>query len=197
MIPRVDVTAVNLQLLKALLTPELKLAPGRALMARVVRAETAVARGALSIAGNVIEAELPKRLGAGDEVKLLVREVSPEKVVLSLSQEGAAVAQPPVATLPGGGRVRVSERDQTPDRPDAAGVHTLAIRYDAPSLGPVDLRFALDPASLRVTVAVAPGQPYEAARAAAAKLGDALSSSVGRTVSVSVTPRQDPVEIYA
>jgi hypothetical protein len=193
----VDVAAVDLQLLKALLTPELKLAPGREVMARVVRAQAGLTRGALSIAGNVLDAQLPKKLAAGDEVKLVVRDISAGRVVLSLVHETPPMAQVAGQPLPGGGRVRVTEREQSPTGAGEAISHTLAIRYDAPSLGPVDLRFVLDPASLRVTVAVAAGGAFEQASGAAARLGEALSASVERGISVTVTPRHDPVELYA
>jgi hypothetical protein len=193
-----DIQAVDLQLLRALLTPELKLAPGRELMARVVQAQ-GEQRGQLSIAGNLLEAELPKLLKAGDEVRLVVREVSAEKVVLSLQQMSPPVAPPPVMQLPGGGRLRVTDQEQSSAGSPGGGpdTHTVSIRYEGPALGPIDLRFQLDPSALRLTVTAAAGEPYELAHGAAASLADSLSAALDQTVSVSVAARHDPLEVYA
>src|SRR5437763_9770836 len=105
-----DPIAVDIRLIRAMLGAELRVAPGRALMARVMSAD-ASGRGSLSIAGAVIEARLPRGVQPGQELRLTVRDITPERVVLSLSdQTGAAAAQAP-AELPGGGSVRVSERE--------------------------------------------------------------------------------------
>ena len=64
----------------------------------------------------------------------------------------------------------------------------VSLRYPAPALGPVDLRFELDEGSLRIMVALAPGEPFASAQAAAAELRDAVTDATGRAVSVSVTP---------
>ena len=194
-----DPIAVDIRLIRAVLGAELRVAPGRALMARVMSAD-ASGRGSLSIAGAVIEARLPKGVLAGQELRLTVREVTPERVVLSLSdQAGAAQAQAPV-DLPGGAHVRVSERDASEQGTGSAagtGRHSLALVYDAPALGPVDLRFELDPQSLRVSVALAAGEPAEQAQDRAAELRDALAEALGRPVAVEITPRRDPLDVYA
>jgi hypothetical protein len=100
--------------------------------------------------------------------------------------------------------VRVSERDADSeggsDRATAPGTgrHVLALAYDAPALGTVDLRFELDPGSLRVNVALAAGAPAARATDAAAELRDALSQALdGRPVTVEITPRREPLDVYA
>jgi hypothetical protein len=55
--------AIDLQLLRSLLLPEMRIVPGRALMARVVNAD-GNGRGSISIAGYLLDAELPKHVGA-------------------------------------------------------------------------------------------------------------------------------------
>jgi hypothetical protein len=198
-----DPIAVDIRLIRAVLGAELRVAPGRALMARVLTAD-ASGRGSLSIAGAVIEAGLPKGVQAGQELRLIVRDVSSERVVLSLSdQAGAAVAAaPPAVALPGGGSVRVSERDTAEQKgasgggPDA-GRHTLALVYDAPALGAVDLRFDLDSRSLRVSAVLAAGEPVEHAHARAGELREALADALGRPVTVEITPRREPLDVYA
>ena len=192
-----DPIAVDVRLIHALLGTELRLTPGRALMARVV-ATDASGRGALNIAGTVIDAKLPRHVQAGEELRLIVRQVSQEKVVLGLSEQAAAAPAPPAVSLPGGGRLRVSE--QEPERAGgqaASDAHVLALRYDAPALGPVDLRFELDPGSLRLSVTLAAGDPVALAQAGADELQQALRDSVGRTVGVTVSARHEPIDVYA
>lgn len=201
-----DPIAVDIRLIRAVLGTELRVAPGRGLMARVMNVGPG-GRGTLSIAGMSIDAKLPPGVQAGQDLRLVVRHVSPEQVVLSLSGEaGAAVAQSPAAVeLPGGGHVRVTERDagseSGSDRATGAGTgrHVLALAYDAPALGTVELRFELDPQSLRVNATLAAGRPANSATDAAAELQRTLSEALGdgRTVTVEVTPRREPLDVYA
>ena len=176
-----DPIAVDIRLIRAVLGAELRVAPGRALMARVMSAD-ATGRGSLSIAGAVIEARLPKDVQPGQELRLTVRDVTPERVVLSLSEQAGGPAPNSPVELPGGGTVRVAERDaseQAHRGGGGAGRHTLALVYDAPALGPVDLRFELDPQSLRVSVVLGAGEPAEQAQDRAGELRDALAEALG------------------
>jgi hypothetical protein len=199
-----DPIAVDIRLIRAVLGAELRVAPGRALMARVVNVNP-MGRGALSIAGALVDAKLPPGVQAGQDLRLVVRHVSPEQVVLGISQEaGAAAAQPlAAAELPGGGRVRVTERDGDSEgasgRAPDAGRHVLELAYDAPALGTVDLRFELDPHSLRVHATLAAGAPAASATEAAVELRDAIAAALGggRTVTVEITPRREPLDVYA
>ncbi|MGA2011387.1 MAG: hypothetical protein ABSH51_12790 [Solirubrobacteraceae bacterium] len=183
--------AIDLQLLRSLLLPEMRIVPGRALMARVVNAD-GNGRGSISIAGYLLDAELPKHVGAGQELRLIVRETSAERVLLAISQPEQQT--PAAAALPGGGTLTVTERDA--EGGSSAEAHTLTLRYDAPALGAVDLRFELDPSSLRVGIAVSPAA-LASTQAGAGALGDALSAAVARAVSVTVSARREPLEIYA
>lgn len=198
-----DPIAVDIRLIRAVLGAELRVAPGRALMARVVDVNPA-GRGSLSIAGALIDAKLPPGVEAGQDLRLVVRHVSPERVVLGLSGEaGAAAAPPPAAVeLPGGGRVRVSERPEEERRGRSAGAgpgrHTLALAYDAPALGTVDLRFDLDAQSLRVSAVLGAGEPVGSAQARAGELRDALGAALGgRAVTVEISARHEPLDVYA
>jgi len=196
-----DPINVDIRLIKAVLGAELRIAPGRALMARVVTAD-GLGRGSLNIAGAVIDASLPKDVQAGQELRLTVRHVSPDRVELSMSDQSQPTATAAEAVrLPGGGTVRVAERDpggggRGSGAADADG-HTLSLRYDAPALGAVDLRFDLDADSLRVSATLAPGTPFDLALDGAGKLGDALTDAIGRPVTVDVSPRREPLDVYA
>jgi hypothetical protein len=199
-----DPIAVDVRLIKAVLGTELKIAPGRVLMARVASAD-GNGRGSLNIAGTTLEAELPKEVQAGQELRLTVRQVSPDRVELSMSDPSAASAQAAqAATLPGGGTLRVAERDEDggPPTPGGGGSsgpdrHTLSLRYDAPALGAVDLRFELDPESLRLTATFAAGDPHDRALDAAGDLQAGLTAALGRPVAVEINSRREPVDVYA
>lgn len=201
-----EALAVDAQLLRAVLTPEINLSVGRELMARVA-ALAAEGHGTLSLAGVLLEAELPAGLQAGQEIRLQVREVTPERIVLTLQHD---LAQPPPAIgapLPGGGSVQVTQQDKKAGEREAGSgssgdsgssdVHALAITYDAPRLGPVEMKFALDPQSLHLGLTLAAGLPYELAEESSGQLERALSSAVGRTVTISIQPRYDPLDVYA
>ena len=193
-----DPIAVDIRLIRAVLGGELKVVPGRAMMARVVVAD-GLGRGKLAIAGAVIDAEIPKHVRAGQELRLTVRDVSAHQVVLGMSDQppGAPLA---AAELPGGGVLRVTEEEAEGSASGSGGSpgsQSVSLRYDAPALGAVDLRFDLDPGSLRVSVSVAPGEPLSLAQARADDLRSVLTEGVGRPTTVTVSPRHEPLDVYA
>lgn len=190
--------AVDLLLLRTALAPEIRIAPGRAIMARVVTADGA-GRGALSIAGAVFEAELPKQVRAGEDLRLVVRDVSGDRVVLQLAdQSPPPLASPAPIPLPGGGALKVLEHEQHGGGSASAdGRDVLTIRYDAPNLGPVDLRFDLRPGSLHVSATLGAGEPLRRAQADAVALREALQSELDRPVSVQLKARYEPLNVYA
>jgi hypothetical protein len=176
---------------------DLKLSVGRSLMARVATIDEN-GRGTITLAGATLEAELPKELQAGQEIRLMVRDLTPERVVLQLQDQPPAMAQPVTTPLPGGGTIEVRRRDQSGAAGAAGGdVHTLSIVYDAPALGAIEMSFALDPSNLRLQLTLAAGEPFELAQAASDQLSQALSAALAQQVSVVVRSRYEPVEIYA
>ena len=216
--------AINPQALRVLVGPDIKIVPGRAVMARVVQAP-AGQKGSLSIAGYLLDAELPENVQAGQDLRLVIRDVSPERVLLAItdphesdraqpsqqappSQEAQAtqqaqtpdaslVAQPPIP-LPGGGHVQVTERDGGGAGGRAGDRQNILLRYDAPALGSVDLRFQMDAGALSLQVTLPAGQPLELAQAGAESLRQALLEGAGgRAVSVTVAPRREPLDVYA
>jgi hypothetical protein len=189
--------AVDLKLLRDVLLPEVRIAPGRMLAARVVAAENG--RGSLSIAGYLIEAELPKHVRPGQELRLEVRDVNAQRVLLQISDPShvAVPAAPTQIPLPGGGTLTITERDPGGGAQSGEAHHGLSLRFDAPTLGPLDLRLDLDPATLRVGVAARAGASHEQASNHADELRAALEQTLSQAVSVSVTARRDPVDFYA
>jgi hypothetical protein len=189
--------AVDLLLLRTALAPEIRIAPGRALMARVVTAD-GNGRGALSIAGAVFEAELPKHVRAGEDLRLVVRDVSSDRVVLQLAdQTPAPLAPPPPIPMPGGGALKVVEHEQHRGGSSGEGRDLLTVQYDAPNLGPVELRFDLRAASLHVTATLTAGEPLRRAQADAVALREALQTELDRPISVQLKARYEPLNVYA
>ncbi len=199
----VQPVVVDLILLRAVQTGELRITPGRALMARVVQTPaTPNGRGVISIAGELIEAELPRQVKSGDELRLVVRHVSADKVQLSLSDPSAAAPQapPPIEVpLPGGASLRVNDEDEPATAAQGADTqtHTLSLRYETPALGPVDLRFVLDAGSLKLSVTLPPGQPHQLAQQTAADLRQALGDQLHRAVELIISARREPLDVYA
>ena len=220
--------AVDLRALRVLVGPDIKIVPGRAVMARVVQAPPGQ-KGSLSIAGYLLEAELPENVHAGDDLRLVVSDVSAERVLLAITDphdpDQAAPGQPAqqaqsqpaqgqalhhLATdpsmlaaaqvpLPGGGHIQVAERDAGGAGAGRSGDrHNVLLRYHAPALGAVDLRFQMDAGALHLSVTLPEGQPLELAQADADALCRSLTEAVAdRVVSVTVSPRRDPLDLYA
>lgn len=221
--------AISPQALRVLVGPDIKIVPGRAVMARVVQAAPGQ-KGSLSIAGYLLDAELPEDVQAGQDLRLVVRDVNAERVLLAItdpreaeraqqsgqaeqSQQAPSSQQTqPVQTrlpdpslaalaavpLPGGGNVQVTERDAGGAGGRPADRQNVLLRYNAPVLGAVDLRFQMDAGALSLSVSLAPGDSLELAQAGAESLRGALAASLpGRAVSVTVSPRREPLDLYA
>ena len=191
--------AVDASLLRSVLASDIKLTVGRELMVRVASV-TSEGRGVLSLAGMLLEAELPENVRAGEELRLQVRELTPDRVVLAIRDDAqqpvAAPVETPRVPLPGGGFVKVTERDAGGLLAAGDQTHTLTLRYDAPSLGPIDLHFTLSAGALALTVAVAPGA-YETTDEHSGQLQTALTGATERPATVTVIARREPVEVFA
>lgn len=193
--------AIDRRALAQLQSLELRLAPGRVIAARVLEAADPAGRGRLAIAGTAIEAQLPANLRTGEPLRLLVRSADSQRVVLELAHAApaAAPAPPPAAVaLPGDGMITVDPDDEGRGATlPAAGAQSVALRYDAPALGALDLRFELTPRTLKVVIAAPAGAPTELARAHADELQATLAGLDERQVQVTVAGRRDPLDLYA
>ncbi len=185
-----DPILVDIAQLRALEVPTLTLTPGRVLAARVI--EAAGVRGQLAIAGMRVAAALPPGVRPGDELRLVVKEVSAERVVLTI-QPDAVPAAPPH-------EVRESDPEGGGGGADPTGApaHVLALRYETQNLGPLDLRFALHThGAISVSVAL----HSESALAQARESTDALREAIDRTsvgeIAVTVTRARPPLDTYA
>src|SRR4051812_13983700 len=205
MILEVDLLRVEAALLRAQL-PELVLRPGMTLPARVMERHGPM--GLLLLAGTPLSAQLPDELKAGDRLRLRVEDVG-EQVVLRTVESPASGAQqaqqtlpPEVALpLPGGRQAEVRVTEQADERRGEDEPATVALDYDSPALGKLDLRLVQQPggAGIQVTIGAMAGAPEERARAAAEELRAALADATGLPATVRVvgrTPRPR-VNFYA
>jgi hypothetical protein len=198
-----SVLALDLALVRDVLLPGLSLTPGRAMMARVVDADEGDG-GTLALAGYLLEAELPKEMAAGQNVRLVVREVTADRVLLAAAPEPPATTPqtPPLAApipLPGGALLRVLEDGgrEGGSGGDGRGDHALGLLLDLPGLGPLELRFGLDAASVRTAIATDPGPALAQAQAHAGELREALTRACERPATVTVSARRQPLDLYA
>ena len=191
-----DPLGVDIKLLLSTLESEVRLLPGRVLAARVVE-NANPAHGTLSLAGRLLEAQLPAHLQAGDQVRLTVREIAADRVVLSLSGPPipAANVDPP-RHLRDRGDQDDAEQPQRRGGSAAPG-HAVALRYNASSIGAVDLRLQLGDGKLHAFLALTPGEPLALARGSADELRERLASATGMQVEVVVQARKEPLEVYA
>ena len=197
-----DLLRVEAALLRAQL-PELVLRPGMTLPARVMERHGQM--GLLLLAGTPLSAQLPDELKAGDRLRLRVEDIG-EQVVLRTVETPAAqqqAAPPPelALPLPGGGRAEVRVTEQAAEGGGPGDPVTVALDYDSPALGTLDLRLVQQPggAGLQVTVGATSGMPEERVRGAAEELRRALSEATGlpATVRVIGRPPEPRVNLYA
>jgi hypothetical protein len=156
--------AAELILLRTALTgPALR--PGAVLAARVLEHEL------LSLAGARVAAKLPDDVRPGDVLRLRVKELAPERIVLQIVPDPPPAATTAVA-LPGGATARIVEDEEGAG--GRGGTRAVVLRYDSPTLGRLDIRLTTSGATVHATE----GPPADAARAAAGDLAAALSAPV-------------------
>lgn len=205
-----NVLRVEAVMLRALM-PNLVLREGMAMVATV--AERVGQKGIIVLAGTPLAAQLPDEVKAGDVLRLVVSDTSGERVVLRIADAPQAPAQashaaqaPQMAPvvdvpLPDGlmARIAVTERDA--DRPRGAAdadQQEVRLTYTSTRLGAVDLHLALAGGELlRVNVRAAAGAPFALAEGRAAELQEAIAAATGKPAQVLVSPRHDPLDVYA
>jgi hypothetical protein len=188
------VVAIKTLLLQTQL-PDITLRPGTSVVGRV--ASRGEGHGVLVIAGIPLTAQLPDEVGrAGDTLRLSVSDVTPERVTLHLEQVIPPGAQPaPERASP--------PRVQVEDPPRSAHVggeerSTVALSFHSDALGRLDLRLDLvKGARVRATVEAPAGRSFTLAHRAAGRLHDGLRARTGLEADVRITPRREPLDVYA
>jgi hypothetical protein len=173
--------------------PELLLRPGSVLAARVVEANR------ISLAGIILDAQLPEGLLAGESLRLRVEEATPERLHLRIVEQPGQQQPPPVLALPlpGGAQARLRVDEQEAGNGPGGGTPSVTLAYESPSLGRLDLRLELPRGGIVATVGAAQGAPAERAEAAAERLRAGLERALSRPATVRVAPRHDPFDAYA
>jgi hypothetical protein len=186
-----DPILVDVAQLRSLVRGGLTLTPGRVIMARVTEAGEG-ARGQLAIAGGRLGATLPPGVRTGDELRLVVKEISADRVLLQIQ----AQAPPPLPTQ----EAREGDGEDESGGSAVAGTATqaLQLRYETQHLGPIDLRFELHGEdALSVTVSMQPGDGLARARESAGALHAALlEAAAGGDVALAVTAQRPPLDVY-
>src|SRR3954464_787247 len=211
-----DLLRVQAALLRAQL-PELVLRPGMTLPARVMERHGQM--GILLLAGTPLSAQLPDELQAGDRLRLRVEDVGEQVVLRKVDspagqQQAQAAPAPEIGLpLPNGATAQLRVTEKANERRGADGGKrrrgrggggepvTVALDYDSPALGTLDLRLVQQPggAGLQVTVGAAAGAPEERVRGAAEELRRALADATGLAATVRVIGRtpKSRVNFYA
>jgi hypothetical protein len=186
------VVAIKTLLLQAQF-PELTLRPGASIVGRVL--SRGADHGVLVIAGVPLTAQLPAEIGkAGETLRLMVSEVTPERVTLHLDQVIPPAGQPPPP--PSEARVTVQDQPRTV-LVDGEERSTVTLSFQSEPLGRLDLRLEVGGTHVRAGVEAPPGRSYELADAAAARLQASLHADTGLEAEVRVTPRRNPLDLYA
>src|ERR687889_172918 len=129
--------------------PDVTLRLGQSLLARV--ADRHGDRGILMIAGQPLVAQLPEQVRAGDVLKLAVKDISAEQVIMQLHEgreaaQAAAANQQPVVPVPGGAPAHLVVDDQASggDGSEDGDIAAVALTYDSPALGAMNFRIGMD-----------------------------------------------------
>jgi hypothetical protein len=188
------VVSVATALLRAQL-PDVTLREGSSVMARV--ASRGEGHGVLVLAGIPLTAQLPDGVEAGATLKLLVEDVGPERVVLRI--EGQLVnpmAAGPAPPRPEPPQLAVGEAPRSGGGGED-GAASVQLAFVSPALGRIDLRIDLATRAVQVGVEAPAGRAFEAAEGAAERLRASLEDALERPASVRVTPRREPLDVYA
>ena len=156
-------------------------------------------RGTISLAGALLDAELPRGLhGRAGDPSASARGHARQGRAGDCRSARRCSDQPVPMPLPGGGTFEIRERRRraaaaTEARPRTRSRSSTTRRRSARSrCGSCSI-----PRSLKLEVALSPGEPYAARQRHADELQQALSTALQRTITLSILPRREPVEIYA
>ena len=187
------VVAVKTLLLQTQL-PDIQLRPGTSVVARVL--SRGADHGVLVIAGIPLTAQLPTEVGkAGETLRLSVADVTPERVTLQLEQVVPPAAQP-LPTPQQTARVRVEDEARTV-RVGGEERSSVALSFHSEALGRLDLRVEVTGTRVSTAVEAPAGRSFELADAAAGRLQVGLQARTGLEAEVRVTPRREPLDVYA
>ena len=193
MLEVVDPIAVTAALLRAQL-PDVPLREGATLMARV--ASRGESHAVLVLAGIPVTAQIPPEVQAGATLKLRVQEVTPERVTLQIDPQAAPQIATPQPALQARPHVAVEEPPARRRGADGEPADVVALAFNSPALGRLDLRLELRGERVLAEVTTPAGRPHVVASGAAERLRANLEA-VGLEATVKVRPRHQPLDLYA
>lgn len=185
--------ALDAALLKLRL-PDLVLRPGMEVVARVASRGEGT-RGAIVLAGTLLSAQLPEHVREGETLRLTVAETSPERIVLRLDAQLPPAGAVPPPPAPPRSEHRLEE-DGSRGAVGGRGGAAVALSYETPALGRLDLRLHRGPEGVSVVV-TAPAGSAGLAQDGAEALRSALEAKLGTAASVRVDVRREPFDAYA
>lgn len=174
--------------------PDVTLRPGSTVVARV--ASLNEQRAVLVLAGIPVTAEVPPGVENGATLRLKVREVTPERVTLQLDPQAQSVvpqAPPPTVQEP---RVMVEEPPHRGRGEDGEPADIVALSFNSPTLGRIDLRLELNGVRLLTDVTTPAGPATDLAQGSSERLRANLEG-VGLDPTVRVRPRRQSFDGYA
>ena len=193
----VDPIAVAAALLRAQM-PDVTLREGATLMARV--ASRGDSHAVIVLAGIPLTAQVPPEVQAGATLKLKVQEITPERVTLRIDPQQPAMQAPTVANAPPPLELRahlaVEERPARKRGADGEPADVVALAFNSPTLGRLDLRLELRGERVLAEVTTPAGRPHVVASNAAERLRAKLEE-VGLEATVKILPRHTPLDLYA
>jgi hypothetical protein len=150
-------------------------------------------------------ASLPENVRPGDVLRLAVRDITAEQVVMQMHEGKEAAAnqaqgqQAVELAFPGQvpSRVYVDDDGASGGSAQEGDVSTVALTYESPALGAMNFRLGMDGSRVVCEVRVAAGAPLEMASAAASVLQERLASATDRAASVTVAPRPGSFDVSA
>jgi hypothetical protein len=205
-----DPIAVTAALLRNQL-PDVTIRVGGTVMARV--ASKGENHAVIVIAGIPVTAKLPPEVQAGATLKLLVQEVTPERVTLQIDPQQPAQAPQPAqpatpaspnqvigpfapAPQPVEAKVEVEERPARRQGADGEPADVVSLAFTSPTLGRLDLRLELRGDRLLTEITTPAGRSHAIANEGAERLRATLEAA-GLDATVKVRPRHQPLDLYA
>jgi hypothetical protein len=172
--------------------PDVTLRPGSTVVARV--ASLNEQRAVLVLAGIPLTAEVPPGLESGATLRLKVREVTPERVTLQIDPQVVPQQAPPVQVQEP--RVAVEEPPHRGRGEDGEPADIVALSFNSPTLGRIDLRLELNGVRLLTDVTTPAGPATDLAQGSSERLRANLEDA-GLEPTVRVRPRRRSFDGYA
>jgi hypothetical protein len=164
-------------------------------VARLVAAPAGGGRGLISLAGHLLEAQLPSGLEPGRTLPLQVVRTDPAQVVVRIvphttAGPQAAQAAPGTMWLPGGAAVQFAiDADDEAQNGGGSDAGEAAFVLHDPALGAIEVRLRLAPGGVQAAVTTPSGAVADRAAGSLPDLITRLGTATGRPAAATATVR--------